>query len=418
MMRRTAQLWHNQGAPSAGFGTGGPMRSGTGGAYWLRMDKPWAEIWKEFNESYVNHQTVGYVVRCVFAAAFLTGVSVGSYRWLEYSMESYPLYRQWLPRWKEITFLERIEQKGTNVWIYRFALPHSYDCTGHEPLSSVVLSFDNNRALSTKRFLTPISHPDQRGIIEFAMKMHSPGDFSLKMRSLQPGDSVQMGPWIKELDYQPNRYKHMGFICANSGITPFLQILVKALDDPEDKTKFSLLYANIQPHTIPFKKRLEEIAKKYPERVKITFAVNGGAHGKMVESKEATEKLIRLGRPGDRSRGAGWGPFGSRDKAMFYDATKPTVELLQSTSPEFEGYIGTVDRDLVLHTMPAPDEEGVKIVCVGPGAMMQHLCGRTMPVLRQTYLEWIYTGLLRNMGYSGSQVYKGASSFPTAIAAT
>lgn len=53
-----------------------------------------------------------------------------------------------------------------------------------------------------------------------------------------------------------------------------VQVMKKALRDPDDPTKFFLVYANQTPADILLRQDLDAWAKEFPERVKIWFTVD------------------------------------------------------------------------------------------------------------------------------------------------
>lgn len=64
------------------------------------------------------------------------------------------------------------------------------------------------------------------------------------MHSLEVGDRINVkGPFAK-LAYTANMKKQVGMIAGGSGITPMLQVLHEILDNPNDETEVTLVYAN------------------------------------------------------------------------------------------------------------------------------------------------------------------------------
>jgi cytochrome-b5 reductase len=63
-------------------------------------------------------------------------------------------------------------------------------------------------------------------------------------------------------------------IAGGTGITPMLQIIRAALKNPIDRTKLSLIYANVNHEDILLKKELDELAAKHPNRFKLYYVLN------------------------------------------------------------------------------------------------------------------------------------------------
>ena len=64
-------------------------------------------------------------------------------------------------------------------------------------------------------------------------------------------------------------WKHVGMVAGGSGITPCLQVIREILNNPADKTKIHLLFANNTPADIILKDELEALAAKHPEKLKV-----------------------------------------------------------------------------------------------------------------------------------------------------
>ena len=68
-------------------------------------------------------------------------------------------------------------------------------------------------------------------------------------------------------------------IAGGTGITPMLQIIRAALKDPQDPTRLSLIYANVNYEDILLKKELDDLANKYPSRFKVSYVLNNPPTG-------------------------------------------------------------------------------------------------------------------------------------------
>ncbi|KAJ3007086.1 hypothetical protein NUW54_g3681 [Trametes sanguinea] len=67
--------------------------------------------------------------------------------------------------------------------------------------------------------------------------------------------------------------------CGRTGITPMLQIIRAALKNPLDRTKLSLIYANVNPEDILLKKELDELAAKHSHRFRVYYVLNNPPPG-------------------------------------------------------------------------------------------------------------------------------------------
>ena len=68
-------------------------------------------------------------------------------------------------------------------------------------------------------------------------------------------------------------------IAGGTGITPMLQIIRAALKNPQDPTRLSLIYANVNYEDILLKKELDELADKYPSRFRVFYVLNNPPTG-------------------------------------------------------------------------------------------------------------------------------------------
>ena len=53
--------------------------------------------------------------------------------------------------------------------------------------------------------------------------------------------------------------------------TPLYQVLTHALADKDNKTKFTLLFANVAEKDILLREEFDELAKKFPETFKVVY---------------------------------------------------------------------------------------------------------------------------------------------------
>lgn len=83
-------------------------------------------------------------------------------------------------------------------------------------------------------------------------------------------------------------------IAGGTGITPMLQIIRAALKDPQDRTKLSLIYANVNPEDILLKKELDLLAQNHTDRFTVYYVLNnpppGWTGGSGFVTKEQVQK--------------------------------------------------------------------------------------------------------------------------------
>jgi len=192
---------------------------------------------------------------------------------------------------------------------------------------------------------TPVSSNRDKGHFDFVIKRYETGKASKYLTDLKVGQNVEVkGPYAK-IQYSPNWKKSVGMLAGGSGLTPMLQILLEALANPEDKTEYTLVFANVSEEDILLKEVLDELAAKHAN-----FKVH---------------------------------------------------YVLQKAPAEWTGSVGYITKDTVTKYMPAPSDDSIVLVC-GPPAMMKSLSGPKKSPSDQGEL----TGFLKELNYNESNVFK------------
>lgn len=129
------------------------------------------------------------------------------------------------------------------------------------------------------RSYTPITLDDTKGHFDLLVKTYPQGNASQYLASLKIGDKARFrGPKGKFL-YHPNMAEEIGMIAGGTGITPILQVIKAILRNPADKTKISLIFANLSVDDILLYKELKEMAAEHAEQLKIHFVLNNPPSG-------------------------------------------------------------------------------------------------------------------------------------------
>jgi cytochrome-b5 reductase len=68
-------------------------------------------------------------------------------------------------------------------------------------------------------------------------------------------------------------------IAGGTGLTPMLQIIKAILKNPNDKTKITLIYANVNVEDILLKVELDSLVSIYPSRFSIYYVLNNPPAG-------------------------------------------------------------------------------------------------------------------------------------------
>lgn len=124
------------------------------------------------------------------------------------------------------------------------------------------------------RSYTPITLDDTKGHFDLLVKTYPQGNASQYLASLKIGEKARFrGPKGRFL-YRPNMAKEVGMIAGGTGITPILQVIKAILRNPQDKTKMSLIFANVSKDDILLYEELKEMALKHSEQLKVHFVLN------------------------------------------------------------------------------------------------------------------------------------------------
>ncbi|KAH8609552.1 Oxidoreductase FAD binding domain [Trypanosoma vivax] len=325
----------------------------------------------------------GYAARVSVAFGVTFGASCALYQLLfVHLQDGRPLaQRSRFAPHVPVTLLEKERVGNTEMIVYRFALPNSYDYCGYEPVSSVQVTTDTVRSMApVTRWFTPISLPHERGIVEFAIKERDPGRMAARLRSLERGERVYLGRWMREFPYTKSTFTEIGLVCTTSGASIALQ-LMKLLDaDKKDNTRLRFLYCHHTAKDIPFRDVFENLARRSCGRISVAYNV-------MTRGQPSTDTSAC---PGEN---------------VFLGHIDPSM-VEKVLPPPF-----TVDKETGTITRP-------KILVCGPQRMLMHLCGRVSMLGSYSYWQgpfYKYCGFLKDMGYTRSQVYKfGVSSHPFA----
>lgn len=100
--------------------------------------------------------------------------------------------------------------------------------------------------------------------------------------------------------YTPNMCREIGMIAGGTGITPMLQVARAIFGNPEDKTKVSLIFANVNEEDILLKDQLTEMSKN--PNFKVYYVLNNvilsvgsvSAHHHYVLASERMEGRCRV----------------------------------------------------------------------------------------------------------------------------
>ncbi|PVV02679.1 hypothetical protein BB560_002861 [Smittium megazygosporum] len=292
-----------------------------------------------------------------FAAAVTAGVLIGGYFYSR-GKETAPVKTSSVPATVSsamnpndfIPFkLVEIVPLSHNTSVFRFKLGE--DQTSGMSVASCLLTMLPPQKEGDKpvvRPYTPITDETTKGHMDLLIKAYPTGVMSKHIHSLKVGDELLIKGPIPKYKYEPNMKKEIGMVAGGTGITPMLQIIDHIAKNPEDKTKVTLLFANVTEGDILLRDHLDKLQKEYPEKFAVHYALDNPP--------------------------AGW-----------------------------SGVSGRVTADLLREKLPSPSlgEDTVIFVC-GPPGMMEVVSGNKTSPADQGEVK----GILKDLGYDGKNVYK------------
>ncbi|KAJ3571620.1 hypothetical protein NP233_g3644 [Leucocoprinus birnbaumii] len=194
---------------------------------------------------------------------------------------------------------------------------------------------------------TPISDSEQLGEITFLIKKYETGNMSKYIHSLKEGDTIAIKGPLAKFPYKENEFDHIALIGGGSGITPLYQILTHALDSPNNKTKFTLIFSNVAEKDILLREELEALKKKHADKLDLVY-------------------------------------------------------YLDKPSENWKGGTGYITADVIKKYVPSPElKEKLKVFICGPPPQVASIAGK-----KDGFKQGELGGIMKELGYNGDQVYK------------
>lgn len=170
--------------------------------------------------------------------------------------------------------IKHIEQLSHDTKRFTFALPSEDQVSGLQTASCVLTKFVTPKGSNVVRPYTPTSDIDTKGEMELVIKHYDGGKMTTHLFGLKENDTVSFKGPILKWGWKPNSYDSITLLGAGTGITPLYQLVHHIAENPKDNTKIHLYYGNKTPQDILLKKELDDLQKKHPEQVKITYFVD------------------------------------------------------------------------------------------------------------------------------------------------
>lgn len=231
-----------------------------------------------------------------------------------------------------------------------FALDSPEDTFSMPVASCIVAKFVGADGKEVVRPYTPLSTNNTKGHFELLVKRYPKGKMGTHLFSMQPGEELLVKGPFEKLAYKPNMWKHVGMIAGGTGVAPMYQLLRSILEDPSEKTRVSLIYANNQRKDILLANELVELQKTYHQfNLYLT---------------------------------------------------------LLDVPHRWMGGIGYVNAAMVSTFMPKPGEKNTKVLICGPPPMLQAVSGDKKYENGKPPQQGALGGILHQLGYTEDQVFK------------
>lgn len=236
--------------------------------------------------------------------------------------------------------------------MFRFELPED-STAGLHVASCVITRYPITKKDGSPGYIirpyTPTSDDTAKGYVDFVIKNYPDGKMSKHIHELKVGDELDIKGPIPKLNWEENKFKHVGLIAGGTGITPMLQIIRKVLNhsDGRDKTKITLVFANQTEEDILLREELDDYVKKHPDQFKIYY-------------------------------------------------------LLDRPAEKWAGGKGFVTDKIVKEFMPGPNEPDTLVAVCGPDKMVELISGSKAKDKSQGEIG----GILKELGYTSDHVFK------------
>ncbi|KAI1282718.1 oxidoreductase NAD-binding domain-containing protein [Xylaria sp. FL0933] len=243
--------------------------------------------------------------------------------------------------------LKDVEIVNSNTKRFIFHLPEDDMVSGLHVASAILTKFVPEGQKPVLRPYTPTNDEDAKGYIELLVKKYPGGPMSTHLHDMVPGQRLDFKGPLPKYPWAPNKHEHIALIAGGTGITPMYQLIRAIFNNPDDKTKVTLVFGNVTEEDILLKRELAHIENTYPQRFR-----------------------------------------------AFY--------VLDNPPKEWAGNKGYITKDLLKTVLPEPKEGNIKVFVCGPPGLYKAISGTKTSPKDQGELS----GILKELGYTEDQVYK------------
>ncbi|KAL9341970.1 hypothetical protein Peur_065295 [Populus x canadensis] len=174
---------------------------------------------------------------------------------------------------KQFKLVKRV-QLSHNVAKFTFALPTPTSVLGLPIGQHISCKGKDGQGEEVIKPYTPTTLDSDVGQFELVIKMYPQGRMSHHFREMQVGHYLAVKGPKGRFRYQPGQVRAFGMLAGGSGITPMFQVARAILENPNDKTKVHLIYANVTYEDILLKEELDTLAERYSSHFNVYYVLN------------------------------------------------------------------------------------------------------------------------------------------------
>lgn len=117
---------------------------------------------------------------------------------------------------------------------------------------------------------------------------------------MKPGDALEMKGPIPKYQWATNKHNHIALLAGGTGITPMYQLCRAIFNNPQDKTKVTLVFGNVTEEDILLRKEFDDLTKNYPDRFRAFYVLDKPSEGWEHGRGHITKDLLKTVLPGPK----------------------------------------------------------------------------------------------------------------------